>query len=110
MLALAERPLTRGLMPPPARVPSEEEIAALTIGGKVFLVDLGNYHLDGLSLAAIVRWDGSIGLEYARWHDTTSFKSGERAGLYDVVPDGNRIQESHGCVILGRVIERDYVI
>lgn len=109
MLALRERPtLTRGIVPPPARIPGEEEIAALTIGGEVFLVDLGDYHLDGTTLGAVVRWDGSIGLEYVRYHNTTTFKTGERAGLYDVVPeDPKRLGESHGCVILGRVIQRD---
>lgn len=106
--SIALRRLTVGLPPTPKREPTEEEIMALTIGGEVFLVDLGDYHLDGMSLGAVVRWDGSIGLEYVRRAESKTFHTGERAGFYNVVPSSpSRSQESHACVILGKVINRD---
>jgi hypothetical protein len=90
--------LTRGIVPPPDAT-DEEDIAAFTIGGRVILVDLSKRDLDGKSLALVIRWDGTIGLEYARAYDGGHKFGGDRSGMY---PRSKR--ESEGCIILGKVI------
>lgn len=78
-----------------------DHLAAFTVDGDVVLADISDYKLDGKSLAVVARWDGSIGLEYAKTADGR-FWAGERSGFHGAARERGIV--SVGCVILGRVI------
>lgn len=79
-----------------------QNAAALVIDGQIVMIDTNDYKLTGEDLAAVCRWDGSIGLEYPKTADGR-FWAGERSGFHGVA--GPTMVRTVGCVILGRVIE-----
>ncbi|GEM_PF-2263674 len=85
--------------------PVQQNAAAFSIDGQIVLVDTADYELDGTVLAAVVRFDGSIGLEHARFSED-KFWFGHRSGLYDK-RDGSGMTRwvAKSCVILGRVLD-----
>lgn len=98
---------TLALKPVPAHQPDpiQQNAAAFSIDGKIVLVDTADYELDGTALAAVVRFDGSIGLERARFSEQ-KFWFGHRSGLYDKRDgSGMTLWSAKACVILGRVID-----
>lgn len=102
MRALALQP--QGLVPPPSEPKAEESICAMTIGGEVILVDLDFDVLSGKEPCVVIRWDGSIGVEYARNTEKPDLM-GARTGFYYVPPSRpSIIEQSAGCTILGKVI------
>lgn len=101
-LALA----TQGLRPKPKAPSREEDICAMTIGGMVVLADLDFGILIGDVPCVVIRWDGSVGIEYPR-NTTKPDSMGERTGFYYIAPTKSYIlEQSAACTILGRVIEQ----
>lgn len=94
LAALAELPVV-----------TERSLSVLSIEGRSVLVDTANYRLDGTQAAAVMRFNGSIGIEFAR-NTRDMFFGGVRGGLYDVDPTSAFKEERHlSCMIIGAVIE-----
>lgn len=85
---------------------TDSAAAAITVEGRIVLVDTSDFKFDGYTDAVVIRMDHTIGIERPIPYGSRVFREGPRSGAYGVGRLGNgRFQSISSCAVIGKVIE-----